>query len=179
MFALAGSWFYASSTEREAVIALRNTVERGDVIDRDDLRVVQIDSDDQLNLLSRDESGLVIGRIALTDMAAGTLVTAEQFASGGEIESGTGIVGLALDPGEYPSLSIGLGDQVRVIEVPRPTERASEQLMIVESATVVDVGPIGVQNQLFISLAMPTEFADLVAAAAAQDRVRLIQVGTE
>ena len=178
VFALAGAWFYANSNDRVAVIAARNAIERGDVVTVDDLRVVQVESDDQLNLLGRDESGLVVGRVALTDLAPGTLVTPEQFAASGLIEAGEGIVGLALDPGEYPSLSIRPGDLVSVVQVPRTSDPgAGEQLVLVEEALVVDVGPIGVQNQLFISLSTSRDEASEVAAAAAQDRVRLIQVG--
>ncbi len=176
LFALAGTWFYVSSTDKTPVIALRNAVERGELITTDDLRVVEIDSDDQLNLIGRDQSGLIVGRIALTDMGAGTLITAEQFAAGSLIQVGDGVVGLALDPGEYPSLSLRPGDLVRVVQTPRPGDEVQGELVIVEAAEVVDIGPIGVQNQLFISLSMPTEEADLVAAAGAQDRVRLIQV---
>ena len=180
VFALAGAWFYADSNDREAVIAVRNSIERGQVVTVDDLRVVQVDSDDQLNLLGRDESGLVVGRIALTDLAAGTLVTPEQFAASGLIEPGEGIVGLALDPGEYPSLSIQPGDVVSVVQVPRASDTGeSAELVLVAEAEVVDVGPIGVRNQLFISLSTTRESAGEVAAAAAQDRVRLIQVGSE
>ena len=119
-------------------------------------------------------------RIALTDLAAGTLVTPEQFAASGLIEPGEGIVGLALDPGEYPSLSIQPGDVVSVVQVPRASDTGeSDELVLVVEAEVVDVGPIGVQNQLFISLSTTRESAGEVAAAAAQDRVRLIQVGSE
>ena len=178
VFALAGAWFYANTNDRVAVIAARNTIERGDVVTVDDLRVVQVDSDDQLNLLGREESGLIVGRVALTDLAPGTLVTPEQFAASGLIETGEGIVGLALDPGEYPSLSIRPGDLVSVVQVPRANDTgAAEDLVLVEEALVVDVGGIGVQNQLFISLSTSRELAGQVAAAAAQDRVRLIQVG--
>lgn len=180
VFALAGAWFYANTNDRVAVIAARNTIERGDVVTVDDLRVVQVDSDDQLNLLGRDESGLIVGRVALTDLAPGTLVTPEQFAASGLIESGEGIVGLALDPGEYPSLSIRPGDLVSVVHVPRASDSATpEELILVEEALVVDVGGIGVQNQLFISLSTSRASAGEIAAAAAQDRVRLIQVGAE
>lgn len=176
VFTLAGTWFYASSTDRDAVLALRNDVGRGEVITNDDLRVVQINSDDALNVLARDQAGVIVGRVALGDLSAGTLVTPDQVAAVAPIAAGEGIVGLALDPGEYPSLSMRPGDVVRVVRVPAGSEPEDNEAVLAEAAEIVDVAPIGVQNQLFVSLALDTGAADAVAAAASRDRVRLVQV---
>ena len=43
--ALGALWWQASSTERQPVLALRNSVERGDVVQLEDLQVVSIDTD--------------------------------------------------------------------------------------------------------------------------------------
>jgi len=179
LFALGGTWFYANSTDRDAVLSLRNPVERGQVITVDDLQVVQINTDDALNVLPREQSGAVVGRIALHDLSAGTLVTPDQVAQSAAIVPGEGIVGLALDPGEYPSLSMRPGDIVRVVEVPGSSNPDIGEPVLAEAAEVVDVAPIGVQNQLFVSLALSTAEADAVARAAADDRIRLIQVARE
>ncbi len=176
VFALAGAWFYSNASETDAVLALRNPVERGAVITAEDLAVVEIASEDQLNLLPSTQSGQVVGQIALTDLTSGTLITLELFAERAAIESGSGVVGLALDPGEFPTLSLRPGDVVRVVETPRQGDDATGETVLVETAEVVDVAPIGVQNQLFISLSMTTAEADAVAAAGSQDRVRLIQI---
>ena len=176
VFALAGAWFYSNASETDAVLALRNPVERGAVITAEDLAVVEIASEDQLNLLASTQSGQVVGQIALTDLTSGTLITLELFAERAAIESGSGVVGLALDPGEFPTLSLRPGDVVRVVETPRQGDDATGDTVLVEIAEVVDVAPIGVQNQLFISLSMTTAEADAVAAAGSQDRVRLIQI---
>jgi SAF domain len=176
MFALAGTWFYTNATDRDAVLALRNPVERGHIITTDDLRVVQINTDDALNVLTRDQSGAVVGQIALNDLSPGTLITVDQVASSAPIATGEGVVGLALDPGEYPSLSMRPGDVVRVVQVPGSGDADGEETVLAEAAEVVDVTPIGVQNQLFVSLVLDTTQADSVVAAAARDRVRLVQV---
>ncbi len=177
VFALAGTWFYASSTARDSVVAIRNPIARGTVITEDDLQIVQVGSDDALNLVGHDETKLVVGQIALTDLSVGTLLTTDQVTASAAINPGDGVVGLDLDPGEYPTLSLRPGDVVRVVEVPGGGDTEVIEVVLAEQAEIVDVAPIGVQHQLFVSLAVDTTQADAIARAAASDRVRLIQVG--
>ncbi|MCP3859982.1 MAG: hypothetical protein GY704_10045 [Phycisphaeraceae bacterium] len=176
LFALAGTWFYAKSTSPEGVLALRNPIERGSVINADDLQVVQISTDDSLNVLGRDDASVIVGQIALNDLSVGTLITVDHVAATAAIEPGDGVVGLALDPGEYPTLSLRPGDIVRVVEVPGPSESADPEVVLAAQAEIVDVATIGVQNQLFVSLSVDTSEADAIARSGARDRVRLVQV---
>lgn len=176
LFALAGTWFYANSTDQDAVLALRNPVERGSVLTSEDLQVVQINTDDVVNVLSREQAAAVVGQIALSDLSAGTLITTDDVAVTAAIEPGDGIVGLALDPGEYPTLALRPGDTVRVVEVPGASDTNGDEVVLAERAEIVDVAPIGVQNQLFVSLSVDTNDADAIARAGARDRVRLVQV---
>ncbi len=177
IFALAGAWFYSNASEADQVLALSGPVERGAVITRSDLMVVDVSTDDLVNVLAGDQAALVVGNIALTDLSAGTLITSDLFVSRAPIAAGDGIVGLALSPGQFPTLSLRPGDVVRVVATPRQGDDTADQSLLADAAEVVGVKPIGVQGQLFISLSMTTDEADVVSAAASQDRVRLIQVG--
>lgn len=179
VFALAGAWFYSNASAAEQVLALRGPIERGAVLTNSDLVIVDVSSEDAINTLGSELGATIVGNIALTDLSAGTLVTPDMFASRAAIAVGDGVVGLALAPGQFPTLSLRPGDVVRVVETPRQGDEATAQRVLVEVAEVVDVSPIGVQGQLFISLSMTTSEADGVSAAASQDRVRLIQIGEE
>ncbi len=137
--------------------------------------VVDVASEQAINALPSDQSGLILGRSALVDLAPGTLVSSDLFAEQALIADGDGVVGLALDPGEYPTLTLAPGDRVRIVETPKGTDAAAE-VVLVADAEVIDVTPIGVQNQLFVSVSMAATEADAVVAAASQDRVRLVQV---
>ena len=116
--ALGALWWQASATERQPVLALRNSVERGDVVQLEDLQVVSIDTDQAIAVLADTESAQVIGRVARTDLAAGTLVTPEQFSSSSTLGADEAVVGLALDAGQFPSLSLATGDAVSVVLTP-------------------------------------------------------------
>ena len=175
IFALAGGWLYSNASTTESVIALRSDVERGQAVSGNDLKVVEVGSEEALNLVGVEQSTALIGQVALVDLEAGTLITDNLFAGAAPIAPGTGIVGMALDPGEYPTLAMRPGDRVRVV----PTGGDDGQQVLAESAEIVDVTSIGVQNRIFVSVAVTTEQADAIASASAGDRVRLIQVGAE
>lgn len=175
LFALVGTWFYSSTSDRQPVVAVRQPIERGHQVTAADLMVVEVASDQALNTVPGAQSAQILGRTALVDLEPGTLVSVALFADQAPVAVGEGIVGLALEPGEYPTLTLAPGDRVRIVETPKGAGGDAE-VVLVAAAEVVDVTPIGVQNQLFISVSMAAAEADTVVAAAAQDRVRLVQV---
>ena len=177
LFALGGAWFYAQSTQSTGYLALSTDVQRGQEIALSDLTVFDISTESPLRATPNISSESVVGKIALVDMAAGTLITVEQLADAAQIPAGQGIVGLALSPGEYPTRSLRPGDVVRVaVMPPGGQDLTTAEVAVVDSAaTVVEVAETG-GDELFISLTLPSDLADQVAAADSQDRVRLIQV---
>ncbi len=56
--------------------------------------MVEVGSEEALNLVGVDQSAFLIGQVALVDLDAGTLDTPELFAPGGSIANGSGIVGI-------------------------------------------------------------------------------------
>lgn len=183
--ALAALWWQASSTEQSPVLALRNAVERGQVVTVDDLQVVGIGTDDALAVLTEAEAALVIGRVSRTDLPAGALITAEQFSDGSLIAAGEGVVGLSLEPGQFPSLSLSAGDAVAVVLTPAASDPRAfdgdtvQAAVLVDRATVVEVSQVGVQGHRFVAIQVGEDDAARVASAASANRVRLIQVAEE
>lgn len=182
--ALAALWWQTSSTDHQPVLALRNDVDRGQVLTLEDLQVVGVDVDSPVAFLEDVESGQVVGRIAQTDLPAGALVVPHQFSDGSLISPGDGVVGLSLEAGEFPTLSLSTGDTVHVVLTPSvsdPTSFGSEfpADVLVSDATVVEVASVGTSGRLFVSVQVAEEDAARVAAAASAKRVRLIQVSGE
>jgi flagella basal body P-ring formation protein FlgA len=79
-FALAAVLWHMSSTDKQAALALARPVSRGHVIEPSDLRVVYLASDDPIAHLGRTDAATVTGRVALTDLPVGTLLTAGSVA---------------------------------------------------------------------------------------------------
>ncbi|MEM7272975.1 MAG: SAF domain-containing protein [Actinomycetota bacterium] len=178
LFALGGAWFYSSSTDSDGYVALRADVQRGEQIETSDLVVVQLKTEDELELIPARDFRSIVGKLALADLAAGTLVAPQQFADRVDIPSGQGVVGLSLSAGEYPTTGLRPGDRVRVVAVPNGAAAGNEAAEVLDPAALVtEVIQTGGDTR-FISLTTDTEVADRVAAVEAEDRVRLIQVPT-
>lgn len=171
--ALAVVLWHSNSTQREAAIALTNSVERGHVITAADLEVVHIGTDDAVAYLPPSRSSEVIGRTAVADLAAGTLVTPGAVANLPTLAAGEGVVGLALDPGQYPAGDLSPGDVANVV---RPGE--GESGVIAEATVVYSVEDLGAPGRRFISLRTSEADANAVAAAAESGPVRLVLVGS-
>ena len=181
VFALGALWWQTSSTKRTEVLALRSAIERGHVLSVNDLQLVGINSDTTLTVLREADASSIVGRVARTDMAAGTLATRDQFSASSLIGSGDGVVGLSLEAGQFPSLSLAAGDVVAVVLTPaasdpKALDANTPPSLLVARAIVVEVSPVGVQGRLFVAIQVGETDAARVAAASSANRVRLIQV---
>ena len=180
-FALAAVLWHLSSTSKDAVLALAADVERGEVIDASDLRVVYLASDEPLSHLPESASATVVGRIATTDLEAGTLLTRSQVTERVALAPGDGVVGLALDPGQFPALGLAPGDRVNVVTA-TPSEGSDDDgevsAVLAEDGEVFAVEDLGSQGRQFVSLRMSEADANRVASAAERGPVRLVLVGS-
>lgn len=185
---LGGLWLLTRADNTALVIALAVDLDRGEVIELEDLQLVQLGSDVPVNVLGEFDSGQVVDRVAMTDMAAGTLLTADHVTDGSTVELGEGLIGMTLNTGSYPSLSIRPGDVVDVVLTGNPAilEGSRDEILsaaagqvLVKKAEVVEVAPVGSQGSLFVSLTMAETEAAMVAQAVDAGRVRLINVAGE
>ena len=177
VFALAGAWFYSTSTSTTSYVVLRQDVSRGAVITRDQLTTYELNADVPVRGVAAAELQSIIGELALVDLKVGTVITRDQLASKARIPQGYGLVGLDLSPGQFPSLSLRPGDRVRIVLMPEGIVDLTPGSVPVidEDVEVVEVVEDAGASR-FITLALPEELADLVTVADAGDRIRLIQV---
>ena len=169
--------------DRAPVLALGGDVARGEVITAADLSTAYLGSDASVAHLDEGEADRVVGRAALTDLAAGTVVTPEQFAAPVEVlESGDGMVGLSLDAGQLPSLRLAPGDRVSVVAGAAPATE-TEPGQILEAGEVVSVEEITDQvsaseRRWWVAIrASEAEAGRLAQVVAAEARVQLVLVG--
>ena len=181
-FALAAVLWHMSSTDKQAALALDRPVSRGHVIEASDLRVVYLASDDPIAHLGRTDAGSVTGRVALTDLPVGTLLTAGSVAPRVTIGADEGVVGLALEPGQVPAIELLPGDLVNVIAGPAEGGGAAETVggqtsVLASRAAVYAIDDLGTQGRRVVSIKLPEADANRVAAAAERGPVRLVLVG--
>ncbi len=185
-FALAAVLWHMSATDKEPALALAAPISRGEAIEAADLRVVYVASDGPIARLGEREAQELVGRVAVSDLPAGTLVTSGILAPRLTLAPGEGLVGLALDPGQVPSSELAVGDLVNVIAGPgeggalqggalqaedRPTA------VLASGATVYATEDLRAEGRRFVSVKLPEADANRVAAAAERGPVRLVLVG--
>lgn len=160
-------------SDREAVLVLARPVERGAVLTDTDLAVAQVAADAGVQVAPPAARDRIVGRTLLTPLPAGAVMT-EDLVGPAAIDLGTGArtVGLALEPGGYPTAAIAPGDLVGVVA----TDGAGTVLD--DRATVLAVEPVVEGSAtLLVSVVVRADAAATVTAAAARDGVRLVLRG--
>jgi len=179
--ALVAVVLFSRAAAREPILALAESVERGQAISSSDLRVVYVATDDPIASLSGDAAPGLVGLTAVADLEEGTILTSAHLVARTLLDSGEGVVGLALAPGEYPTPFLAPGDMVDVVITDDTSVSVGETSvdLVFSSAEVFDVADLGSQGQRFISLRMPSGSAAEVARAASSGQVRLVLVAGE
>src|SRR4051794_19052851 len=77
---LLGAWAWSATTNTHEVLAARDTIHRGDVIEAKDIQRIRISADPVLAPLPASAYDAVIGQRAALDIAAGGLLTSESTA---------------------------------------------------------------------------------------------------
>lgn len=185
---LAGLWLLNRNSSTSPFVAVGSDIARGDVIRVEDLQIVDIASTDSLNVVRENELDGLVGRVAVTDLRKGTLLTQEHVSGSSEIAEGQAKVGMTLKPGNVPSISMQPGMIVEVLLTPVAGDaealqgQQSERLLaarddVLVTSEVVEVSSIGTQGDIFVALEMGENEAVLVGQAVSLGRVRLIEVG--
>ncbi len=179
--ALAAVAWQTLSDPSRAVLAVRNDIDRGDIITAADLQAVEIATDDQVNLIPSGSAATMVGRIAQVDLATGTLLTTAMAADVAAIGDGQALVGLAVERGSLPSTSLRPGSRVDVVLTPSDDDASllsTDGAVLVAGAEVSEVTGTAAGNDrtVYVSLLVDQDDAVKLARAAAHDRVRLIEV---
>lgn len=179
--ALAAAVWSGRVAQRTPAVMLARAVERGQVLALEDLAQVDVAVDGQLSVIPVGEAERLIGRSAATGLPAGTLLSEQMVSDGPELAGADRVVGLALDPGEYPLSALQPGDEVMVVRVPPATagvEEAAGAVVLASRARVYAVEPLDeISTAVLVSVLVDEATAVPVTAAAAQDRVRLVLAG--
>lgn len=167
--------------QKESVLAVREPVAKGHVIER-------------ANLISTSVSGVagaiaverideVAGKSAGTDLVPGQIITEQQVASGAVPGPGFATVGLSLDAARVPGAGLETGDAVTVVAVP-PSEAAVSDPSALDAPTVLSDGATvysaggaadGSAGSILVTLIVKDSEAERIAAYSAQRRVALVE----
>lgn len=172
--ALLGAWAWSSSSNTHEVVALRQTITRGETIRQSDLMTVQVGLDPALKTIPGDRMRSLVGQRAAMDMAAGSLITAENVTKAVLPAEGMSVVGVALPPSLMPGETLFAGDRVRIVATPGQQGDVGQEPPESIAATVVGLHPNAENGQTVVSLEVPEGQAAELAARAATGKVALV-----
>lgn len=172
--ALASVWAYTSTSNTHEVLAVRETVQRGDTITRQDLMTVQVGLDPALHPLPGDQLAAVVGKRAAMDMPAGGVVTAEQVTSSALPSKGESVVGISLTPAMLPADQLKVADPVRVVTTPGEQGEITAGRPDAIDAVVVGAAEDATTGNTIVNVQVPYADAPDLAARAATGKVAVV-----
>lgn len=172
--ALLAAWAWTATTNTQEVLVARHTIERGAVIEADDLARVQVSADPALKPVPASQFNEVVGQRAVYDVAAGGMLTPDSFTSDVVPDRDNSIVGVALTPAQAPGLGLTTGDRVRVVVTPAQGEELPTGGPQFSEATVAGVHVSDETGELIVDLLVPHADAAVLAARAATRNVSLV-----
>jgi len=169
------------SGQRADFLVLARDVAPGRRITDDDLGTARI-AGTGARAVPASRRSSVVGEYATAALYAGTLLTPQMVAPTQAVPDGGAVVGIALDTSEAPAGGVGLGDVVRILQVPaRGSTGTPTQL--VAAARVVGLGQNGADDAAraglastgtVVSVLVPADAAAPVAAASVQRLAALV-----
>lgn len=174
-----GGWAaFSSVSVTVPVIGVRNTITRGEVIQRADLVTVQVGHDPGLHTIPVSQADTVIGRRAATDLPAGSVVPAGSVTDALVPARLHSIVGIFAKDGTAPAAGITAGAAVRLIPLPALNQQQTTGLpqaaTSTASGTVMDATPAADGTGTRIDVDVDTSDASGLQILAAQGRIALV-----
>ena len=171
---LLGAWAWNATTNTQEVLAARDTIHRGEVIEAGDIQRIRISGDPALAPLPASAYDEVVGQRAALDISAGGLLTTESTSDAPLPPQGQSIVGISLTPAQVPALPMHGGDQVRIIVTPGENGDAASGTPQFTVAEVVDTAFDETTGNTVVNVLVPYADAGVLAARASTGHVALV-----
>jgi hypothetical protein len=173
---LIAGWWWQQKSDRVEVLSVAEPVPAGEVITERDLGIVELAG--LKDGIPASDADRIVGRTALVGLVEGQILTPSMLTTAPVPAAGERVIGVQLDATRAPG-GLVPGDKVVVVAVPpsgdpSTPEELDEPDVLAPEATVASAVPVeGAGTRL--TLVVPQEVADRVAAYAAAGRVALVQ----
>lgn len=169
VIALLVLWWNTTSSARSPVLAVGVDLVAGEVVESSDLVIVSVSSDAPIQTAPPEVRTTIVGAVASSDVAAGTLVTPGLFQATALLAEGESFVGAVLGPNDFPPGLEG-NEAVEVLI----TDGASAGTF---SATVSSITSSS-NGDALVRLLVAEQDAETIQRAAARNAVALIEVAS-
>jgi hypothetical protein len=170
----AAAYLTTAVGDTSPVLAMRHGVERGSVIEPEDLTVARITTDPALQTVPESQRDTVVGQRAAVDLPAGSILTPQATTTEVVPARGQSLVAVTLTPAQLPSRPLVAGDAVRVVATPREQDDPPAATPASYAATVVAVRELTDTGQVVVDVTVPAAAAGQLAAQVATGRIALV-----
>jgi SAF domain len=115
---LVSMWAVSSYAHRDRVLVIAANVAVGHTITAGDLAGADLSVDPRVAVFLVAQQEEVIGKVALVDLAKGTLVNPSQVGGSQTLAAGQVLVPLQLKPGQLPAVGLAPGQRVLLVATP-------------------------------------------------------------
>ncbi|MGH1489767.1 MAG: SAF domain-containing protein [Acidimicrobiales bacterium] len=167
---LGGLLLFNSYNQRSSAVVVAGNVAHGKALTRADLAVAEVALDGDVATIGSISEA--VGKYAAHDLTAGELLTAGDLASEDQLlTEGESVIGLLLEPGEYPTKRLVAGDRVDIFA---PGSEQFQPGALAPNLVVFEVVESSSDGRnLLISVVVSAEQAAAVFDAAESSGVRL------
>lgn len=171
---LASAWAWQSTSTAQEVLTVRETVHRGQVIEKDNLVTVQIGVDPAIDAVLASDAATLEGKRAALDIAAGGVVTDDQIADKIVPPKDYSVVGLSLTAAMLPTEQLIPGDRVRVVMTAGEGGASPVAAAKAFPADVVELSVDEITGNTLVNVQVPKPDAPGIATLAAAGQVALV-----
>lgn len=178
--ALAFVVLWMNAGDRKPVLAMKNDVAAGQIIEADDLKVVRVSADGGVALVASSASDDVVGQPATTNLLAGSLLVAEAVGSSDGLAQGTTVIAIPVPRTEIPSDDLETGDRLVLYRTPSGNGDAATSTERLGDGLVFSVagGDDSSSSDIRVSVTVDEGLAPEIASAVAQDQIYLAKAAT-
>ena len=169
--ALAFVVLWMNAGDRKPVLALRNDVIAGQIIEADDLTVVRVSADSGVSLVSSSARDDVIGKPAATNLLAGTLLVPEVVGTADGLETGTAVLAIPVPVAQLPADELDTGDNVTIYRTAQSGDEGEDTAAaVIGEGRVFSVAEDDSDSVIRVSVTVDETIAAEIANAVAADR---------
>lgn len=173
LFACVGAlgvvWMVGAAGQRQEVLVVRHELAYGDEVTAADLGIARVSVDPGVKVIPAARRSEVIGLVADTRLAPGTLLTSDSLTSRGGPAAGQVLVPVALAADRMPAGGLQAGDRILAV-----TTRSEQGTSSTAPAVVVRVGPMDVNGVSVVDVTTSASYGPSLAVAAADGSVAIV-----
>lgn len=172
--ALAVMWLVSSAGHRTEVVSMARDVNYGSTIVAEDLTTTSVSVEPTVRLVPADEAATLMGKVASTNLARGSLVTPTDVTQAGVVGSDEVLVPLPLSSDRVPAGGLAAGDRLLVVDAPPQGADPVPGAPTSFEARVVRVGPPDVNGLVVVDVVTPADDGPKLATRAATGRFAIV-----